>query len=294
MLKNKIIIESYDGLGDIIMSLPVGKYFYNQGNKVDYIVKSTNKDLFKNLYYINNVYTSNHVVDFSSYDKRFFIGSKLSQYHLEVCRQHQTDSSFEFCGIKSQTVPDQAKKPEIILNADEIEFGKRFIVPNKINVVCSLISNSKFRTYYYYKDLLKLLSNNSKFNVIFTYDREHYLDISCTNLSNRLNLRQFLSVIYNADIVLSVDTSAVHIAGSFDVPVFAIFTTLPPEWRTKYYCDIECITPDIDCFPCNDLYTLSEEKKRICHNSSIIPCIATLSPIVVYRRFICYVNKCFQ
>jgi len=53
----------------------------------------------------------------------------------------------------------------------------------------------------------------------------------CVSLAGRTTLRQYLALIAASDLVLSVDTAAVHAAQAFGVPVVAIFNPVAYSWQ---------------------------------------------------------------
>lgn len=77
-----------------------------------------------------------------------------------------------------------------------------------------------------------------------------YFVVSATNLDcpNRrfLNIARcsdsfddFCTIISMVDAIVTVDTSTYHIADAFDIPTVAMFTTIDPKYRSKYYPHVE-------------------------------------------------------
>ena len=288
---NKILIESFDGLGDIIMSLPVARYYYNKGYEVDYIVKRYIIPLFDFVPYVKNVYYSNHYIDTNIYQCKFSIGGKLSQYHLETCRRHRTDASFILCDVDPKSISSNLKVPLIVIPTSYSQWASQFMKDNKINIVLSLISQSKYRTYFYFNELISLL-DTSLFNIIFVHSRRIPINISNgINLTGKTNITQFISVVSKADIVLSVDTSTCQVAGALGVPLLAVFTTIPPEWRLKYFTKVKVVTPAIACSPCWDLTRINERTRRECVESQVPKCIQGISPKLIHAELLNFVKE---
>jgi len=287
----KVIIETFDGLGDVIMSLAVAKWYNDLGYKVDYVVKTSIVELFDFVPYVNEVYNSSHLVQWNKYDIKFSLTGKLSQYHLEICKRHRTDASFILCDVNPNKVPDECKKPILKIDDSYKQWAKQYIKSNKTNLLFSPIANAKYRTYYYFNDLLAMIDSNPKFNVIFTHDRRIPFNMNGYNLTGKTTLRQFVSLVTMVDVVLSVDTGTVQIAGTFDIPTVVIFTTIPPEWRVAYFNNVYTITPTVPCFPCMDLYLISEEKRRYCVESIVPDCVKSLTPSKIYKDFLNFVNQ---
>jgi len=79
------------------------------------------------------------------------------------------------------------------------------------------------------------------------------------------NLDEFSAIISKCDAIMSVDTSTYHIADAFDIPTVVFFSTIPPEYRVKYYPFVDGILLEE---PSGLLYgrhkndTEDQEKKR--------------------------------
>jgi len=52
------------------------------------------------------------------------------------------------------------------------------------------------------------------------------------------------------DAVLTVDTAALHIAGSLHIPTLGLFGLTDGSVRTSNYPTVEYIQGDVDCSPC--------------------------------------------
>jgi len=287
----KVIIETFDGLGDVIMSLPVARWYNDLGYKVDYVVKTSYIDLFDFVPYVNEVFNSSHLVNWNNYNIKFSLTGKLSQYHLDICKRHRTDASFLLCDVNPNKVPIDFKKPVLKVVEDYKQWATQYIKPDKINLLFNPFANAKYRTYYYFSDLLKIIDSNSKFNVIFIHDRRIPFNMRGYNLTGKTTLKQFVSLVSVVDVVLSVDTGTVQIAGSFDIPMVVIFTTIPPKWRISYFNNVYVITPIINCFPCMDLYLASEEKRRHCVESVVPECVKSLTPLKIYKDLLNFVSQ---
>lgn len=53
--------------------------------------------------------------------------------------------------------------------------------------------------------------------------------------------KDFIQIIAHSDFLLTVDSSAMHIAAGYDVPTRAIFSTIEPKLRSIYYKNCEAI-----------------------------------------------------
>jgi hypothetical protein len=68
----------------------------------------------------------------------------------------------------------------------------------------------------------------------------HPRHVDLSALSSR-GFEQYCALIKNAAGLVTVDTSAYHVADAFSVPTVAIFSTVNPELRARYYPTVECV-----------------------------------------------------
>ncbi len=70
------------------------------------------------------------------------------------------------------------------------------------------------------------------------------------NLVGKTNIRELLAVISLSKVVISCDSSPVHMANALDVPAISIYTSTSPKYGfyplKGYY-----LTPDVSCSPCS-------------------------------------------
>jgi ADP-heptose:LPS heptosyltransferase len=70
---------------------------------------------------------------------------------------------------------------------------------------------------------------------------EHH-DKRFMNLANYSEtFDDFCTFISMMDAIITVDTSTYHVSDAFDVPTVALFTTINPDFRTRYYPYVESI-----------------------------------------------------
>lgn len=97
----------------------------------------------------------------------------------------------------------------------------------------------------------------------FTKDLQALLPhTNITNLLGETTLAQAMGIIRSADLCISVDTGALHIAGVLDIPQLGLFGNITPRLRTKYYYnthDIMVQDPNLPCQPCGDFAQIISE-----------------------------------
>jgi len=94
--------------------------------------------------------------------------------------------------------------------------------------------NSKMLNLQKWKELKEILLSK-KINLVFSGNGKIEAEIinelifnnrACINLCNKLSFNEFLSVVKNAKKVICVDTSIIHIATSFDIPLVIFYSKI--------------------------------------------------------------------
>ena len=253
--KERLLLRSFDGIGDQLMLIPTIKtHVEKYGREIDLYVQHA--DVFKNLPYVRKIYEYEEQINRKKYLAYYDTSWKLSSYEEEYCRQHRIKSTAECCGLKGKDLI--IDKPEIILTDNEKAVGKSLIgrterVNSRYKIVLGLFSNDKKREYPKKRIQPLIASLNDSFSnidVILVGDKKEEYE-GAINLTGKTNLRELFSVIYNSDVVITIDSSVVHIAGAFDKPTVFLPSTILGEWRT--YKNTKIIKPKTQCYPCNEL-----------------------------------------
>jgi len=247
-INTSVLIKTYDGIGDLLMCTPTAKTYYSKGYKVDFLVWPGREVVLQNLPYINNIYTDPKEVNLLYYKRFYDVSFKLSNYSSPICRQHRVFATANMCGLKNNELV--ITKPEIILTEDEINKGKELV--KNVKSPKLLVTFESFDIKRSYPDNLQQPLIDylcSHFNIIVTgYQRKEYKN--CLNLTGKLDIRTFFSVVYNSDLVLTVDTSTLHIASAFNKPTVFLPSTINHKWRE--YDNVVSLFPRVSCYPCNE------------------------------------------
>ena len=89
------------------------------------------------------------------------------------------------------------------------------------------------------------------------YQNKYFMDLSRYSQ----NLEQFAAIISQVDAVITVDTSTYHLADAFSTPTVALFTTINPEYRVKYYPFVESIMLEEENGPLYGHHKASQDER---------------------------------
>ena len=239
---NKILIQSFNGIGDALMALPAIKDLAKE-YKIDVSVFPDRKQVFYNLPYINSVNSKRRGINLSYYKKFYDITNKFCDYSKEINRQHRVDIIAKLVGAVNYSYDI-----DINLTNEEIEKAKIFLEGlNNRKLICFFESNESVRSLPtdYVNSLLPKIKG---FDIILVarHSKEYKTGL---NLTGKLDIRTVFALTYLSDVVLTVDTSGLHIAHAFNKPTILLPGIIDYRWRI--YKNVFVIKPDIFCYPCN-------------------------------------------
>lgn len=293
------------GLGDILMTTIAVKKLVEQGWKVDYVVRKGAAQLLQGNPYINKIWSTQHELNMKEmvnspevpktqdYTWHFTLATNLEDYKVSRNLQGRIDSICELLRLKVADISDWT--PTIVLTEEEKEYGKQFMSTTKKNIVLGLISTGSDNRSYpkiYYDELLNKLNRTGRYNIIVTdqapmklLERPHVV-----NLSGKLNVRQWASVVANCDMVVSMDTGIYWLGLAFQKPCVVMFTTIQPELRVNHHKDlVRAIYTKLPCKPCYDRQmVVNTEAWKTCAQAIRIgnhaPCTKVLVPDLVIKN----------
>jgi len=234
-MKRISVILSCNGIGDILSSIPSIKYLHNvYGYNIP--VFTYNVDLFKNFPYIDVYPFSEHVKYKEEYEmiSTFQIGTNVHT-RTDIRQLHAR-------GLKIELLPSEMS----------IEY-----FPNEYTDIPDLPDNyvvihpsktwpSRTWNPYRWQDLVDKINDMGVEVVIIgkdssevgTYNTEKpVFDLKINkgiNLTNKLNIDQTYHVLDNANMVITMDSGILHLAGCTDTYILQLGSSINPKFRTPY------------------------------------------------------------
>jgi len=295
-IKNSILVIDFDGLGDILMLIPTLKTLHSMGYSVEVVTRFP--DALKYLPYIQRCVKSLDEVEINSYEKVFDISFKLSLYEEEFCRQHRVKSSAILCGVNPKNLI--SCRPEIYLTPEEKQFARNVISDSSQNIVIAFTSADNRRIYPRERRQFLVDTIHSTFpgyRIILIGDTlgdslelrrkgktsTFFKYTNCLDLRGTTSIREMFAIVESANIVITIDSSPLHVAASFFKPTIFLPSTIDSEWRA--YPETVSIEPPVSCYPCNDR---NEECVNYSHPGW---CIGKISPQIILKELKKFVEK---
>ena len=279
------VIETYDGMGDVLMSLPTAKTLHSLGWKVQYSVEPGNASILDNLDFVDKVYTSSTQIPLHLVKSYVSLSGRLSEYSLDFNKQHRVYSTAYLCGLRNQDLV--TLKPTIVLSKEEKEYATELLKKYKKTVGVCWYSYSSHRSYFrdYTQKLCTKLTSLGYTPIMLGTQKFKFED--CIDLVGKTSMRQLFALINQLDCVITADTGVLHVAGALDKPTIAIMGHIPAEWRCSTYKNCYPLVPDktkVPCYPCSDRQWVAPED-RMCTQKEEGYCLRTITPDVILDKF---------
>jgi ADP-heptose:LPS heptosyltransferase len=280
--RNKILIfRGCGGLGDILMHRMIFEDFKKimPDCELHFACPEQYHTAVADHPFVDKVISSEKV-DYSDYLISYNTTNACGRYELmmaPLADKHRSDIWAEHCGVELT-----AHNMHIKLTEEEIKRGKE-IVERKRNGKGPIIALAPISA----MPVKDLLSHQIKCIIDHVKQRDAYIftlhyhpirgvDPSIVPYFAGINLREWMGILYAADYVISVDTSAGHFAGGIGKPLLSIFTFADGKVYTKYYPNTILVQKhrdngDWDCGPC---YNWSLCPKT---QAQIKPCLTEIS-----------------
>lgn len=246
------------GIGDVLLTTPIIRELKRKFpiSEIHYLAHKYNYQILIGNTDIDKIIISQKDL-LENYTYHLTLERKLEDYSIQRNREHRLDSLAKLFNVELED-----RKLVLNLDYEEIqEIRKKYIINNrKKNIVIAYKSSSKYRdwpmTSFY--ELAKILQY--KYNVyLVDRSRENYFDSLqiCKNLSGILDVRELCSIIYCSDLVITLDSAALHIAGALDKKCVVLMGTIKYNLRCKYYSNCydlsefkrnNCVVKEGDCF----------------------------------------------
>jgi len=304
--KLNILVQRMGGLGDILFCTPIIRYLKSLGHNINFFMHLGYWEALVLNEDVNKIYCSEEMLRlnekltpiygvlpelitpeiFASHDKTIvFQGAIEHNKNAEV--DHVIDAYYKWVDLDPE-----GKPKDLVLNLKEEEIEnaradliKRGYDPHKpfvsISPNASMAKNRSWPMQYTRK-LMNLLQKD--FNMVYIHRDEGW------------TMRQMFAVVANMDLVVTVDTGVLHVAGALQRPILTLFGSFNPDLRVRYYknCEVICKNPEICgkfCFShgdyCEHVFNkLTSSQKTVKANWQGVypPCLTSIKPEEVAKK----------
>ena len=206
------------------------------------------------------------------YGKGFFLNKKIKP-NLKI--QHKIEDNLDI--IRQIGIDSKNKNPEIFITKESEANAKDFLVKNEIERFIVIHPGANFKTHEWpterYAELADRIIKNYKISVVFTGSRKDSILVNniLRFMDNKAyaflgkTIKDFFSIIKNSELVISVDTSASHVAAAFNKQVITLFGASNPDVWHPYSKKGNVIYKNEKCTNCNKNFCFRiGERKQEC------------------------------
>ncbi len=272
-IKSVLVVEDI-GIGDLLVSTPVFRALKKKFGRVDVLVKPGMESVLEGNLNVDNVVTS---VD-RKYDLGVILHArtngnyKMSRILKKSCKYRIGCTRV---GLKEgkgfllnrKTLPNFKSRKKIEDNLDVIRTigvegdGKLEAYTNfkpKVRNYVVFHTHGAYKTHNWYAKKWVELAKKLDKKVVFTGTNEEYVQSMIAKFSKGVDatgstIQEYFGWIKHADYVVTVDTSAMHVAAAFDVPVISLFGAGDPRvWKANSTKSV--VIRKGDCHSCHKTY----------------------------------------
>ena len=274
------------GIGDILLSLPAIKAYKNKYPhiNIDYITDLDMVDIVKSTGFFRDVIgvKYNHPtagypelppeINKSNYDHIYNLINKVD-FKSESAFIPRIELFARELGVDDDVLE------RVPIQIPLLEYSK---LPSGKVVVIQSDSNGYSRQWDIQRqlELCNLLKDDYLITVTGLRHNDSFPDY-VNNVTGRLSMDQYFRTIAGASIVVSADSSAVHMAGCLGVDCIGLYGSIDPVLRTAHYPTVRTIIGKGGCVPCNDW------QKSCCKDMKNMPmCLWSITARTVYNKIL--------
>lgn len=253
-IKSRVLVIRRWALGDVIMATPIIRALHNPYTDID--VLTAYPEVFKNNPYVRHVFTPQQFsLRLEDYDRII----NLEPVSMLNPKLHQVDG-YGIFGLQ-QLLSEEQKRLELFPSAEDMEIVERYLsaFPDKFIAIhmrrkhpeLGGAQNRNVSDQFW----LNLLTQLNRYGIPIIQlgtDNDFYVPPQHNIFSaiNQFSIQQLQCLIAKASLLICVDTSMLHIAGTTQTPIIALFTVVYPELRRPAMSSFHPILPEVDCFGC--------------------------------------------
>jgi len=282
MKKKKYLLTRFGGIGDSAPMMVVAKQLKKLGHTVDIALREDdhgNKQVdllkgtdccdaamtFKEIgpwktrcvshkfgwVDITNIYANYdeiidymNIIEYNDTCKSSFQTGPADEWkkHRNSNWQNWYDLHLAWANIDPNSVPDDEKRPQYLLNSEEWQETRLIKDDYTKVIVLNPNASSLARTWYQAKELIKPLLKQYPGAGVFFWSPsksvwEIFTEKGVSEYSSPIKspLRASMCVVGAADIYVGADTGFTHIAEGLNIPHIAIYSSVPGWTRAQYY-----------------------------------------------------------
>jgi ADP-heptose:LPS heptosyltransferase len=293
-----ILVRRMDALGDVICTLPLAKQLRKNHPECRLVFLTTPYcvDILQHCDVCDAIATvriKSFEPSFNCFGiiKKIYMPLTDDERNLPVSRNHLSKMLADSCSVAIDDFNIKLK----VSDSERILIRKKFQLDRaksegKAIFVINCGPTWKVREWpsYYWQELVNLIHRDYdakifQIGVHVAGKLNSYDEITGTiNLASSLSIKELISLIAESDLLISIDSGPVHIAGVIGTPVLGLFGALTPSSRLPINGVNRSVSASVDCAGCHHSNPIGHWMSG-CPNN--IRCMQELTPNAVFDVF---------
>ena len=283
-----VVTRATGGIGDLLMMTPGLRALAKKyGEPVKFVVPSKYFAVFESNPNVELIDMDGPAVDVAMSRRWFNLTICPATAYEAPIRPYAKKGRVELfargMGIKQRQLNRLGQRVELNLSADEIEFSRQFRLEHALEgrpiIGVQPFSREEYRNYPAMDAVIEQLAN--KYNVIVFHHRDDGVPQGAHIVSTAgMSLRKSFALGSILDVLVSVDSSFLHVASAFDIPTVALFGPIDGKIRTMHIPRVNVISLN-EAFPCAPCWRNEDEFCHVTLHTGQSPCLAAIRPDAV-------------
>lgn len=299
-VSKRACVVRFGAIGDLIMITPALRKFKENGYHVTVLTHTATAPVLVNNPNVDNLLVQERDAipngELAAYEKywqqkydRYVVLSESIEGGLlkvenrrdfylpkdqRYSRENYWDRTLELCGFAGDKVVG-----ELYFTDKETKRAKEFVEDrNRFYLMCPLKGSSWHKIYPMLQPTLRQWLQDKPDVVVFlTGDsaakRYEFEFDNVISLVDKIDLRTALALTKEVDLVFGPETGIMNAAGCYDTPKIMVMSHSAPHSLAKYWENVECLEPNVPCYPCYQLHYSLEScpiKENLDKNGKIL------------------------
>lgn len=290
------------GIGDVLFLLPCIRILKEKYPTCTIIAASAspNKHAYQNNPYISEFYDVPFPFEIAQRADYHLTFQGIIEENPRASEITAVDLFLERFKFNPSEIPAEKKVPQLFLSEKEKNYVNEIVLSKnlleKYKIAYQILSSSPIRTFPTRRniDIISEILEDED-NVIFLFGSpkeagihtnivdvfpEHKKQRIFSTAVNNFSLRNSFALLARMNLVIGPDSSIMHMAGAFQVPMIGLYGPFPSRVRLAYYKKAIGLDASVACAPCFT-HGNSPCYKSVSNNES--PCFSVITEKTIFE-----------
>lgn len=279
-----LVTRAMGGLGDLLMMTPGLRALHKKypQEKIHFAIPKAFFPLLEgndDFECIDIEDTALQTTDYARwYDLTDCPASRIESMELPNVKSNRIEIFAAALGIKKKELAQYGYTPRYEISADERRVAEEYVAKlnpdNKKIIGIQPYSAETYRNWSKIEELVVKLSQDS---LVLVFNNQTFDGYEGDNIIKIIKpLRASFAIVAQCDLIISPDSSFIHLAAALSVPAIGIFGPTSGQVITRHYLKSKIIIPDKKDFPCSPCYRNENQLCSLAGNRTSV-CLANIN-----------------